>query len=166
MNVLTDLALCLHASNKLHSSVLVKKVVLTNGAEEFYPLKVDCYNSVKEKLGKMLQRDGFLQLCESWPDHQTVEGHLCGIVDGQVWKDFQTVGDEPFLSAPWNYLFMLNFDFFRPIKHRNFFAELQLSPLLFPCCFLLLRWFFFLDSWPKRPQQSFFHNALTKPFQS
>ena len=144
----------------------MKKVVLTNGAEEFYPLKVDCYNSVKEKLGKMLQRDGFLQLCESWPDHQTVEGHLCGIVDGQVWKDFQTVGDEPFLSAPWNYLFMLNFDFFRPIKHRNFFAELQLSPLLFPCCFLLLRWFFFLDSWPKRPQQSFFHNALTKPFQS
>ena len=114
----------------------------------------------------MLQRDGFPQLCESWRDHQTEEGHLSDIVDGQVWKDFQTVGDEPFLSAPWNYLFMLNFDFFRPIKHRNFFAELQLSPLLFPCCFLLLRWFFFLDSWPKRPQQSFFHNALTKPFQS
>ena len=98
---------------------LAKKVVLTNGAEEFYPLKVYCYNSVKEKLGKMLQRDGFLQLCESWPDHQTVEGHLCGIVDGQVWKDFQTVGDEPFLSSPRNYLFMLNFDFFQPIKHRN-----------------------------------------------
>ena len=94
-------------------------MVLTNGAEEFYPLKVYCYNSVKEKLGEMLQRDGFPQLCESWRDHQTEEGHLSDIVDGQVWKDFQTVGDEPFLSTPRNYLFMLNFDFFQPIKHRN-----------------------------------------------
>ena len=32
-----------------------------------------------------------------------------------------------------------------------FLAELQLSPLLFPCCR-----FFFLDSWPKCPQLSIF----------
>ena len=98
---------------------LAKKVVLSNGREEFYPLKVYCYKSVKEKLQEMLQRDGFPQLCESWRDHHTAETCLSDIIDGQVWKDFQTVHGEPFLSEPRNYMFMLNFDFFQPIKHRN-----------------------------------------------
>lgn len=98
---------------------LAKKVFLSNQREEFYPLKVYCYNSVKEKLQEMLMRDNFPKLCESWRDHQTPEGYLADIVDGQVWKDFQTVDGEPFLSAPRNYMFMLNFDFFQPMKHRN-----------------------------------------------
>ena len=91
---------------------LAKKVALSNGKEEFYPLKVYCYNSVKEKLEEMLLRDDFPQLCESWRDNQSNEGYLSDITDGQVWKDFQTVDSEPFLSAPRNYMFMLNFDFF------------------------------------------------------
>lgn len=98
---------------------LAKKVVLSNGRDEFYPLKVYCYNSVKEKLQEMLMRDNFPQLCESWRDHSGQEGYVADITDGQVWKDFQTVDGEPFLSAPRNYMFMLNFDFFQPIKHRN-----------------------------------------------
>ena len=105
--------------SKTCGAPLAKKVVLNNGAEEFYPVKVYCYNSVKEKLQEMLMRDNFPQLCESWRDHQTQEGYLADITDGQVWKDFQTVDGEPFLSAPRNYMFMLNFDFFQPIKHRN-----------------------------------------------
>ena len=105
--------------SKTCGAPLAKKVVLNNGAEELYPLKVYCYNSVKEKLQEMLMRDNFPQLCESWRDHQTQEGYLADITDGQVWKDFQTVDGEPFLSAPRNYMFMLNFDFFQPIKHRN-----------------------------------------------
>lgn len=100
-------------------SPLAKKVFLSNGAEQFYPLKVYCYNSVREKLQEMLMRDNFPQLCESWRNHETEEGYLSDIVDGQVWKDFATVDGEAYLSAPRNYLFMLNFDFFQPVKHRN-----------------------------------------------
>ena len=98
---------------------LSKKVALSNGKEEFYPLKVYCYNSVKEKLQEMLMRDNFPQLCESWRDNQSDEGYLSDIIDGQVWKDFQTVDGEPFLGAPRNFMFMLNFDYFQPIKHRT-----------------------------------------------
>ena len=98
---------------------LAKKVFLSNGTEQFYPLKVYCYNSVKEKLQEMLMRDNFPQLCESWRDHRSQDGYLADIVDGQVWKEFQFVGGEPFLAAPRNYMFMLNFDFFQPKKHRN-----------------------------------------------
>lgn len=98
---------------------LAKKVFLSNGTEQFYPLKVYCYNSVKEKLQEMLLRDNFPQLCESWRDHQSQDGYLADIVDGQVWKKFQSVDGEPFLAGPRNYMFMLNFDFFQPKKHRN-----------------------------------------------
>ena len=90
---------------------LAKKVVLSNGRDEFYPLKVYCYNSVKEKLQEMLMRDNFPQLCESWRDHSGQEGYVADITDGQVWKDFQTVDGKPFLSAPRNYMFMLNLIF-------------------------------------------------------
>ena len=47
---------------------LAKKVLLINGREEFYPLKVYCNNSVKGKLKEMLQREKNPQLCESWRD--------------------------------------------------------------------------------------------------
>lgn len=98
---------------------MAKRAILSNGMEEFYPLKVYCYNSVKKKLQEMLMRENFLQSCESWREHHSQEGYLSDVVDGQVWKDFQTVNGEPFLAAPRNYMFMLNFDFFQPVKQRN-----------------------------------------------
>lgn len=111
-------------------------MVLGNGTEAFYPLKVHCYNSVKEKLEQLPMRDkcNFLQLFESWRGHQTEEDYLADITDGQVWKDFQTVDGETFLSSPRNYLLMLNFDFFQPLKHKNEFSvgELYLANLNLP----------------------------------
>ena len=45
----------------------------------------------------MLMGDNFSQLCESWRNHETEEGYLSDIVDGQVWKDFATVDGEAYL---------------------------------------------------------------------
>ena len=72
-------------------------------------------------------RDNFPQLCEAWCDHQSQDGHLADIVDGQVWKEFQPVDGKPFLAAPRNYMFMLNFDFFQPKKHRNDYSVGKVS---------------------------------------
>ena len=94
--------------SSLCGSPLAKKVFLSNGAEQFYPLKVYCYNSVRGKLQEMLMHDNFPQSCESWTNHETEEGYLSDIVDGQVRKDFATVDGEAYLSAPRNYLFLLN----------------------------------------------------------
>ena len=68
-----------YARSATFGAPLAKKVVLSNGREESYPLKVYCYNSIKEKLKEMLQRDGFPQLCESWRDHNTEENYLSDI---------------------------------------------------------------------------------------
>ena len=62
----------------------------------------------------MLQREKVPQLCESWRDHHSEEGYLSDIVDGQVWKDFQTVDSEPFLSAPRNCMFRVKFSLSPP----------------------------------------------------
>ena len=45
---------------------------------------------------------------------------LCDIYDGQVWKDFQYVNEEPFLAVPHNLALMLNIDWFRPFKHTPY----------------------------------------------
>ena len=66
----------------------------------------------------MLMRDNSPQKCESWRQHQSEE-YLADIVDGEVRKQFQSVDGEPFLSARRNYMFMLNFYFFQPIKHKD-----------------------------------------------
>ena len=47
------------------------------------------------------------------------ENTLADVYDGNLWKEFQNVSDSPFLSNPRNYGFMLNFDFFQPMKHRK-----------------------------------------------
>ena len=46
-------------------------------------------------------------------------GLLADVYDGNLWMEFQTVNGTPFLQKPRNYGFMLNFDFFQPMKHRK-----------------------------------------------
>lgn len=40
------------------------------------------------------------------------------IYDGQVWKDFQVVSGQPFLSGPYG-LGLINVDWFQPYKHTT-----------------------------------------------
>ena len=98
---------------------LARRVLLSNGHHEFYPHKVYCYNSVIEKLEEMVSRKDFPQQCEAWRQLEREDGYLADIIDGQIWKDFQTHRGKAFLSMPRNYMFMLNFDFFQPKKHRH-----------------------------------------------
>ena len=47
------------------------------------------------------------------------EGLLADVYDGNLWKEFQTFNGKPFLQKPRNNGFMLNFNFFQPMKHRK-----------------------------------------------
>ena len=40
--------------------------------------------------------------------------------DGNVWKEFQSYRDSPFLSEEGNLAVMMNFDFFQPYKHIQY----------------------------------------------
>ena len=44
-------------------------------------------------------------------------GILEDIFDGALWKDFQTYEGTPFLSEPLAFGFMINLDWFQPLKH-------------------------------------------------
>ena len=47
------------------------------------------------------------------------EGVLADVYDSNLWKEFQNVDGTPFLAKARNYAFMLNFDFFQPMKHQK-----------------------------------------------
>ena len=96
---------------------LLKEVSLKSGETTLYPFKVYCYNSVIANLQYFLQRPGFAAKCEMWRNRDIPDGYLADIFDGRIWKEWQYVSGEPFLSAPRNYGFMLNVDWFQPFKH-------------------------------------------------
>lgn len=61
----------------------VKKGSLTS----FKLFKVYSYQSLKDAITRLLKRKGFLEMCEQWKYHHSVDGILGDIFDGQVWKD-------------------------------------------------------------------------------
>ena len=107
------------------NATLVRKVILKDKKEQFYPIKYYCYNSIINELERLLLKSGFPDSCEEWRNHQGTDSCddddqlLRDVYNGQIWKDFQTYKGKEFLKAPRNYGFMLNFDFFQPIKHRK-----------------------------------------------
>ena len=54
-----------------------------------------------------------------WRKREVAEGLLADVYDGNLWTEFQTVNGTTFLEKPRNHGFMLNFDFFQPMKHRK-----------------------------------------------
>lgn len=51
----------------------------------------------------------------------TINDRYCDVYDGMMWKHFQFDNNGvPFLAAKYNYLFMLNCDWFQPFKHTQF----------------------------------------------
>ena len=98
---------------------MLTRVTLQNGKTCFYPIKYYCANSIIEELETFLLRNNFASNCELWRKREVAEGLLDHVYNGNLWKELQTVHGTPFLEKPLNYGFMLNFDFFQPMKHRK-----------------------------------------------
>ena len=75
-----------------------------SGKISFHPKLTFCYKSIKDSLQELLCR---IELCEEWRKSTNFSGVFNDIYDGKVWKDFQSVNGQPFLSAPFNYAFHL-----------------------------------------------------------
>lgn len=104
---------------KTCNATMLTRVTLQNGKTCFYPIKYYCANSIIEELEKFLLRNNFALNCELWRKREVAEGLIADVYDGNLWKEFQTVNGTSFLEKPRNYGFMLNFDFFQPMKHRK-----------------------------------------------
>ena len=97
---------------------MATRVTLQSGKTCFYPIRYYCTRSIIEELEKFLLRENFASNCELWRNREMGD-LLADVYDGNLWREFQTVNGMPFLQKPRNYGFMLNFDFFQPMKHRK-----------------------------------------------
>lgn len=112
-----------HSQRRMRSpcgSVILKTVELAGGHTHFYPFLTYCYLSVEVSLQILLNRPDFFNSCELWRARNAEVGVLSDVYDGQVWKDFQSFNNEPFLSESGNYALMMNLDFFQPYKYVQY----------------------------------------------
>lgn len=100
---------------------LLKTMRSSSGTEFLAPYQTYCFKSVITSLEELLNRPNHVHMCESWRNRKKEPGKLCDIYDGEMWQHFQFDQDgSPFLAAPYNYLLMLNCDWFQPYKHTSF----------------------------------------------
>ena len=66
----------------------------------------------------MMRRSGFSEQCEQWRKLSSSDTVYNDVYDGQVWKDFQSWEDVPFLCAPFNLPLHMNVDWFQ-LYERN-----------------------------------------------
>lgn len=97
---------------------LLKTVQVASGKSILYPFLSYCYLSLNISLQAMLLRPNFYSQCELW--RSKTGSNLADVMDGKIWKDFQTYNGRPFLSEPWNYVLMMNVDWFQPFKHVQY----------------------------------------------
>ena len=81
------------------NTLLLKTVEVASKKKILYPFKIYCYQSIKDSLQKLFNQPNFDKHCEHWRTRSSIEGTISDIYDGQIWKDFQTVCDKPFLSS-------------------------------------------------------------------
>ena len=105
-----------HSHRKECGHLLLMSVCMISGRNILYPHKVYCYKSLKSSLQELLLRPGFHQCCQYWKSRNTSD-KLSDVYDGNVWKDFLTISEQPFLACPNNLALMLNIDWFQPYKH-------------------------------------------------
>ena len=98
-----------------YAAELVYKVQLANGKSCFYPIHYYCFNSISKTLQKLLCKKGFAEN-EHW---RTRDVPVDQMANGKIWKDFFTHDKKEFVCSFPNYSFMLNFDFFQPVKRRQ-----------------------------------------------
>ena len=98
---------------------LMKEIAL-KGKIKYYPRKTYCYYPLKCSLLNILQRKGYLRLCEHWRTREMADGVLADIYDGHIWKEFMTYRGRPVLWQSFNLALMLNCDWFQPFEHSYY----------------------------------------------
>ena len=113
-----------HVSQRQPCGTYLMRTIRTNSVHvctKVRPIKLYAYQSIKVAMTNLLNRDGFLKLCEHWREREKnlPIGHLGDIYDGRVWQNFKVIDDINFLEAPYNYCFTLNLDWFQPYSHTR-----------------------------------------------
>jgi len=95
---------------------LLKEIRLKSSLK-YSAIKTYCFSPLKTSFMNILQRKGYLDMCEHWRNRVLPNAVLADIYDGAVWKEWMSYNDRPFLSQPHNLAVMLNCDWFQPFEH-------------------------------------------------
>ena len=109
-----------HSFRRSCGTRLLKTVELANGRTYFYPFLTYCYVGLDQSLQYLLDRPNFYSQCELWQKRETKCGIFCDVYDGNIWKEFQSYNECPFLSKEGNLALMMNMDFFQTYKHVQY----------------------------------------------
>ena len=85
---------------------------------KFVPKKIYIYNSLKQSLSRLFQKNDFITDIEQWRTRLSEENVLSDVYDGNVWKELSSPGQ--FLSTPFSLALRLNIDWFRIYKHVKY----------------------------------------------
>ena len=101
---------------KACSHHLLKEIRLKSSLK-YSAIKAYCFSPLKTSFMNILQRKGYLDMCEQWRNRVLPDTALADIYDGAVWKEWMSYNGRPFLSQPYNLAVMLNCDWFQPFEH-------------------------------------------------
>ena len=102
--------------NHCQDEPLLKSIVSHSGQAKLYPHMVYCFSSLTVSIQNLVLRSGFVEYCES-TRKLVASSSLTDLYDGNIWKQFQNVDGQAFLSLPNNYGLLLNVDWFKPFEH-------------------------------------------------
>ena len=99
-------------------TLLLKKVK----SGKLVPIKVYPYQPLCVSLGRLVQREGFVEASEHWRKREySISSEYYGdVYDGQVWKEYKENHLKNFLTYPFCYMVTLNVDWFQPFTHTDY----------------------------------------------
>ena len=97
---------------------LLRRIVSAGGHSKLYPHKIFCISTLISGLQSLILRHGFIQQCES--TRTSVTGEYSDVFDGDMWKQFQEIDGQAFLSNQNNYGLLLNIDWLEPFEHVTY----------------------------------------------
>ena len=110
-----------HATMRLPcDTLLLKTVELSDRKTYLYPYLVYCYLGPHISLQSMFERPTFFKDCEHWKHRTNVGVEMRDVYDGNLWKEFISYSNEPFLSEEGNLGLILNYDHFQPYEHISY----------------------------------------------
>ena len=117
-------ATCIHKQYPNHPQTQFRKPcgapLLIKRKGSIRAIKTYCYQPLQSAMGMIINRPNFLEKCELWRTRYSTPNLLSDIYDGNIWNEFHTINEIPFLAIPNNLGIGLGCDWFQPYKHVNY----------------------------------------------
>ena len=112
------------ASRRKECGGLLLKKVKSGKSYKLIPIKAYPYQPLQFSLGRLVQKEGFVQACEQWRQRMAhiPPGYYGDVFDGKVWNEFgaRSSSTTSFLSSPYCYMLSINVDWFQPFVHTEY----------------------------------------------